>query len=265
MPNEFPSDNDFDFSGVDEINNSLPSLHQNPTASFDFSGVDKLLSKNPPKLSNPKNPQPIASATTGGKVKSGYGVRIPPTKGASSFHQGIDIEASAGTPINPAEEGEVVSVGNKKGKGLSVTIKHLDGRETEYNHLSKTFVEIGDKVKKEAIIGNVGQTGIATGPHLDFRVIGTNGDYLNPFNELAADPRQEGTDLKLSQLLNPDDFDFSGVDDSLKLEDLDSKKQDVQATDPDKIDFKIGSKQVPDLLHWLTSNNKPKIVGTNPL
>lgn len=266
MPNEFLSDNEFDFSAVDEVTKSLPEVDQDPSG-FDFSGVDNLLSKNhkTKKLSAPKNPQPIASATSGGKVKSGYGVRVPPKKGASSFHQGIDIEASAGTPINPADEGEVIFVGNKKGKGLSIVIEHLDGRKTEYNHLSKTMVELGDKVKKEAVIGNVGQTGIATGPHLDFRVQDNKGNYVNPFDELATDPRTEGMNLELASKFNSNDFDFATVDDVAKQTKEYKEETTIPAIDPDKIDFKVGTKQVPAMLHWLTSNNKPKIIGANPL
>lgn len=268
MLDAYPSDNEFDFTSVDELVGSLPDLNQDQDpAEFDFSSVDKLVKKNPKptKVSAPKNPQPISSATAGGRVKSGYGLRVPPTKGASSFHQGIDIDAPAGDPLNPAEEGEIVFVGNKRGKGLSIIVQHLDGRKTEYNHLSKTFVEVGDRVKKEAIIGNVGQTGIATGPHLDFRVIDENGNYINPVNELSNDPRVDGTNLTLKPKYDINEFDFSVVDEVAKATNEDKKEASVPATDPSKIDFKVGTERVPALLHWLTSNNKPKIVGDNPL
>jgi len=96
-------------------------------------------------------------------------------------HLGVDYAADTGTPVSAAGSGTVVFAGYKGQNGRMVKLKHRNGYETYYGHLSR----IPKKIKKYAkvsqgdIIGYVGSTGLATGPHLDYR-IKKNGRYMNP-------------------------------------------------------------------------------------
>lgn len=116
---------------------------------------------------------------TEGVLTSGFGRRSAPTKGASSYHSAIDIGAPQGTPVVAADGGEVIEAGKNGGYGNSVGIRHDDGTITYYNHLYAWNVKVGDTVAQGQQIGQVGSTGISTGPHLDFRMY-KDGEYLNP-------------------------------------------------------------------------------------
>ncbi|RLE11625.1 hypothetical protein DRJ04_07695 [Candidatus Aerophobetes bacterium] len=95
-------------------------------------------------------------------------------------HPGIDYAAPTGTPVSSIGEGVVIFAGWKGGFGRFVKIKHPNGYITSYGHLSRIAKGIrrGKKVAQGQVIGYVGATGLATGPHLDFR-IAKNGRYLN--------------------------------------------------------------------------------------
>ncbi len=98
-----------------------------------------------------------------GSITSYYGWRW------GAFHRGIDIGASSGTPIKAADAGVVTFAGYSGGYGNLVKINH-GGMVTWYAHMSKIAVKTGDKVSKGDVIGYVGMTGSATGPHLHFEV-----------------------------------------------------------------------------------------------
>lgn len=95
------------------------------------------------------------------------------------FHNGIDFGAPVGTPILAAESGRVISIGDqdkfcRKGAyGRYVLIKHPNGLTTLYAHLSKYIVAEGEKIERGQVIGYVGKTGYATGPHLHFTIFAT--------------------------------------------------------------------------------------------
>lgn len=95
-------------------------------------------------------------------------------------HLGIDYAAPTGTPVSSVADGVVLYKGWKGGFGNYVEIKHPMGYVTSYGHLSRfaTNIYVGKKVKQGDLIGYVGMTGVATGPHLDFR-IRHNGSYIN--------------------------------------------------------------------------------------
>ena len=116
---------------------------------------------------------------TDGVITSGFGRRSAPTRGASSVHNAIDIGAPQGTPVVAADGGEVIEAGSNGGYGNSVGIRHDDGTISYYNHLYAWNVKVGDTVAQGQQIGQVGSTGISTGPHLDFRLY-KDGEYLNP-------------------------------------------------------------------------------------
>ncbi len=112
-------------------------------------------------------------------------------------HQGVDYAAPAGTPISTVADGVVVFAGWNGGYGRLVTIKHSDTYTTMYAHMSKfaSGLNKGSVVKQGDLIGYVGATGTATGPHLDFR-LKKNGNFIDPIPELA---KQEGKAIEMDQ------------------------------------------------------------------
>jgi murein DD-endopeptidase MepM/ murein hydrolase activator NlpD len=94
-------------------------------------------------------------------------------------HLGVDYRAPIGAPVVAVSDGVVVFAGTSGGSGRMVHLRHANGYETEYLHLSVIGVRRGQRVTQGDVIGKVGMTGLATGPHLDYRVI-HDGKYLNP-------------------------------------------------------------------------------------
>jgi len=93
-------------------------------------------------------------------------------------HLGIDYGAPAGTPVQAIGSGRVVFAGRNGGAGNLVHLQHSNGYETMYMHLSRLLVRPGQRIEQGQRIGLVGMTGLATGPHLDFRII-QHGTYRN--------------------------------------------------------------------------------------
>jgi murein DD-endopeptidase MepM/ murein hydrolase activator NlpD len=101
-------------------------------------------------------------------------------------HMGTDYGAPSGTPVQTIGSGRVLFAGRKSGEGNMVEIAHFNGYETRYLHLSRMFVHSGEHVDMGKTIGLVGSTGLATGPHLDFRIL-HGGQYRN-FEKLRLPP-----------------------------------------------------------------------------
>jgi murein DD-endopeptidase MepM/ murein hydrolase activator NlpD len=114
--------------------------------------------------------------------------RFHPILKTTRPHLGTDYGAPVGTPVQSIGAGRVEFAGRKGGDGNMVKITHSQGYETMYLHLSKIFVHIGERVEIGKTIGLVGMTGLATGPHLDFR-IEKNGQFLN-FEKLGLPPTE---------------------------------------------------------------------------
>lgn len=103
-------------------------------------------------------------------------------------HLGTDYGAPAGTPVQSIGDGRVIFAGRKGGDGNLVKIQHSNGYQTYYMHLSRILVRDGQRVAQGQRIGLVGMTGLATGPHLDFR-IERNGQFMN-FERLPLPPSE---------------------------------------------------------------------------
>ncbi|HSL85866.1 MAG TPA: peptidoglycan DD-metalloendopeptidase family protein [Bacteroidales bacterium] len=116
-----------------------------------------------------------------GRLTSGFGNRIHPVTRKRSFHEGIDLANPAGTRINASRNGTVTFAGNKGAYGRMIVIKHANGVETAYAHLSSIGVRVGQKVTQGQQIGKMGSTGRSTGSHLHFE-IRINGKAVNPLN-----------------------------------------------------------------------------------
>ncbi len=123
--------------------------------------------------------------TTVGWVSSCFGKRISPFTGRPSMHQGIDISAPLRTPVIAPALGKVVAVGWDGGLGNAVKIDHGQGIITQYGHLSKFAVKIGQGVTRGEVIGYVGNTGLSTGPHLHYEV-SVNNVPTNPKKYLVS-------------------------------------------------------------------------------
>lgn len=141
----------------------------------------------------------------GGTLSDGFGWRTAPTTGASNNHKAIDIAAPQGTPVKAAMSGKIVGM-NKygygkdeyEGYGVSVTVDCGNGITMAYHHMvdgSNANLNIGDEVKAGQQIGQVGSTGISTGPHLDFQVV-KDGKYVDPRNYIPG--YGEGTSETIS-------------------------------------------------------------------
>src|SRR3984957_3120436 len=101
-------------------------------------------------------------------------------------HLGTDYAAPTGTPVQTIGDGRVIFAGRKGGAGNLIEIQHNNGYTTYYMHLSRVLVRSGQRVEQGQSIGLVGMTGLATGPHLDFR-IQKQGQFLN-FEHLPLPP-----------------------------------------------------------------------------
>lgn len=125
-----------------------------------------------------KSPLPIFKLTSTFTMH-----RKHPVLGVVRPHQGIDLAAPMGTPVMAVADGVVSFAGWKNGYGNTICIKHPGGYETQYAHLSKFAdgIKPGIHVTQKQVIGRVGMTGIATGPHLDYR-IAENGVLKNPLS-----------------------------------------------------------------------------------
>ena len=118
-----------------------------------------------------------------GRVMAGFGQRLDPFSGEGVFHSGVDISAPAGTRVESGGDGIVMQAAWDSGYGNAILVDHGYGMTTKYGHLSKIFVVVGQEVKRGQVIGAVGMTGRATGPHLHYEVI-VNETPVNPMKYL---------------------------------------------------------------------------------
>lgn len=125
--------------------------------------------------------QPLALPLSGFSVTSGYGWRRHPVSGTMNFHTGVDLAAAEGTPIGAVLEGIVLDTGRGNSYGNYVLLLHRDGVATRYCHMQYVFVRRGETVGQGDVLGTVGSTGMATGPHLHFEL---------SFDDMHYDPTE---------------------------------------------------------------------------
>lgn len=118
-----------------------------------------------------------------GRLASGFGMRRHPILGTVRLHAGIDLVAPSGTLVKAADGGQIIQAGYDGGYGYSIIVYHGGGFSTVYAHLSRILVAVGQNVARGEVIGLVGATGWATGPHLHFEVR-INGAVQNPLGYL---------------------------------------------------------------------------------
>lgn len=140
-------------------------------------------------------------------ISSEFGPRVPPVEGGSSYHQGIDFAASAGTPIHAVASGTVVTAGPLAGWafGNLTRIQH-DGYMSWYGHQSSIAVKVGQQVTAGQYIGKVGSTGISSGAHLHLGLsTGSSSTFIDPAPYILGAPKSDGSTAPAT----PRDDDFT--------------------------------------------------------
>lgn len=146
---------------------------------------EEIVAEATPKIveKGTKIPPTYYKPISGGWQSSGFGKRNAPTKGASTYHKGIDWATPIGTAVMASASGTVSRAGWGSGYGNVVYIDHADGRQTRYGHLSKVLVKAGQHVNQGEKIALSGNTGRSTGAHLHFEIL-INGSQVNPLSYL---------------------------------------------------------------------------------
>jgi murein DD-endopeptidase MepM/ murein hydrolase activator NlpD len=121
--------------------------------------------------------KPVAN----GLMRSGFGSRRHPILGFSKMHTGVDWAAPMGTPIYAAGNGTVEKVGWEGGYGKYIRVRHPNGYETAYGHMTAYArgIEIGTRVRQGQVVGFVGSTGLSTGAHVHYEIL-VNGRFVDP-------------------------------------------------------------------------------------
>ncbi len=122
------------------------------------------------------------------EVTSPFGPRMDPFYGRPALHTGIDLHQDYGAPVHATAAGTVSFAGSDGGYGNMVEIDHGNGLSTRYAHLSSITVRQGEKVEIGAVVGHIGETGRATGPHLHYETR-INGEPVDPARFLRAGAR----------------------------------------------------------------------------
>ena len=133
-----------------------------------------------------KSPLKFAAAVSSAFSRA----RLHPILKEVRAHLGVDFKAPIGAPVVAVADGVVVQAGPSGAAGRLVHLRHTNGFESEYLHLSTIAVHVGAHVRQGDVIGQVGQSGLATGPHLDFRVK-KNGAFINPLHTARTMPPGE--------------------------------------------------------------------------
>ena len=123
----------------------------------------------------------LRTPVDGARLSSGFGKRRHPILGYTRMHRGIDFAAPKGTPVFAAGAGVVEIAGRNRGYGNYVRVRHTGGYATAYAHLTRFAAGLkpGRRVEQGEVIGLVGATGLATGPHLHYEVL-YRGEQVNP-------------------------------------------------------------------------------------
>ena len=147
-----------------------------------FSAVSDTLAKNFERLASTPSIMP-----TTGWLSSQFSLsRFHPILHLNRPHEGIDLSAPMGAPIIAPASGRVISVSNEPGYGNTFQIDHGNGIITKFAHCSRIVVHVGQQVTRGQLIATVGNTGLATGPHLHYEVH-VNGQPVDPLKYVLPD------------------------------------------------------------------------------
>lgn len=160
-------------------------IYRNDTAESKNIIYENIVAEAIPKIieRGTQAPPTFLKPISGGRLTSRFGKRKAPTRGASTYHKGVDWSIPVGTSVVASSGGTVIRAGWGGGYGYCVYIEHPDGKVTRYGHLSKVLVKAGQSVNQGEKIALSGNTGVSTGPHLHFEIL-VNGSQVNPLNYL---------------------------------------------------------------------------------
>lgn len=117
------------------------------------------------------------------RISSGFGMRSHPVTGRNAFHKGVDIAAATGSPVLASADGVVEETGQDGLIGKYVRLRHPDGSQSLYGHLSAVIVKEADWLTRYQPLGAVGSTGRTTGPHLHY-ALQVDGQAMDPMRYL---------------------------------------------------------------------------------
>jgi len=118
-----------------------------------------------------------------GRITSRFGMRMDPFTGIKRFHNGVDIANDTGTPVLAAMSGQVAMIGYNANFGKYIIVRHTDGFQTLYGHLSAFQISKNVRVTQGQLLGKIGNTGYSTGSHLHFSIF-LKGEPVDPFKYL---------------------------------------------------------------------------------
>ncbi|MCD8182904.1 MAG: M23 family metallopeptidase [Bacteroides sp.] len=165
-----------------------------------FDDVVKMCKSNDEMLQCMPAIQPISNKDLR-RTASGYGTRIDPIYGTPKFHAGMDFSAHPGTEVYATGNGTVVKMGWQTGYGNAIVVDHGFGYQTLYGHLQGFRTQLGKKVVRGEVIGEVGSTGKSTGPHLHYEVH-VKWQPVNPVNYYFMDLNAEDYDRMIQIAAN---------------------------------------------------------------
>lgn len=156
------------------------------------------------------------------RMSSGFGMRRHPVLGYTRMHKGVDFAAPTGTPIYASGDGVVVERGVKNGFGNYIRIRHNSTLQTAYGHMSRFNASVtrGTRVRQGQVIGYVGMTGRATGPHLHYEVL-VNGTQVNPLtvaNMNTGEPLRGANLNRLKGIIQAIDKQFDAIQPGLAVD-----------------------------------------------
>ncbi|OUS21636.1 peptidase M23 [Nonlabens dokdonensis] len=215
--------NDSIYAGIESIEAAVFETDETPFYAFDYvtdsvTGISDYYDENGKTLRSfflkaPVNYSRISSRFTKR--------RFHPVQKRWKAHKGTDYAAAYGTPIVATANGVVTKSSYTGGNGNYVKIKHNGTYSTQYLHMTKRKVKVGQRVKQGQVIGTVGSTGLATGPHVCYR-FWVNGRQVDPYkqNLPSADPLPKDKMEDYLQFIAPlkdeiDQVPFKGVEDIL--------------------------------------------------
>jgi murein DD-endopeptidase MepM/ murein hydrolase activator NlpD len=162
----------------------------------------------------------LRTPVDGARLTSGFGMRMHPILGFTRMHKGVDFGVPTGTPIYAAGDGVIEQAGWAGGYGRFVKIRHSPHTETAYGHMSRfaAHTTVGQYVRQGEVIGYVGMTGDATGPHLHYEVL-KDGAQVNPISvTIPTQTGLEGIDLVgFCKIVNDREAQFAQLTDGSRI------------------------------------------------
>jgi len=189
---------------VDVTHRKLSRLERKITDEYyDLEHLQEISIERQDYLKSVPSIQPISNKDLK-RTASGWGYRIHPIYHIKKFHFGLDFSAKTGTPIYATGNSKVYYAGyTRSGYGKVVILDHGYGYKTLYGHMDEVYVNRGDVIHRGDIIGEVGSTGVSTGPDLHYEVI-YYGKKVNPVNFFFTDLTPEEYDrmIEISSKMN---------------------------------------------------------------